>query len=75
MYRNAQVALLTQHGKRRVIAPVLETSLSCHVTHVGGFNGDSLGTFTRNIPRAGTQLEATRKKPPSGWKCLACPWA
>jgi hypothetical protein len=32
------------------------------VEHISGFDTDQLGTFTREIPRAGTQLEAARKK-------------
>jgi len=36
--------------------------LGCRVAHVSGFDTDQLGTFTRNIPRAGIQLEAARKK-------------
>lgn len=57
-----RVALLTQHGKERVIAPVLELTLGCRVERVAGCDTDLLGTFTRDIPRAGTQLEAGRKK-------------
>ncbi|HSV31865.1 MAG TPA: DUF6671 family protein [Atribacteraceae bacterium] len=61
-YRGRKVALLTQHGKEQVIAPVLEAYLGCHVRRVSGYDTDRLGTFTREIPRAGTQLEAARKK-------------
>lgn len=56
------IALLTRHGKERVIAPMLESALRCRVKLVDGFDTDSLGTFTREIPRAGTQLEAARRK-------------
>lgn len=61
-YGGRRVALLTQHGKERVIAPVLEPSLGCRIERVEGFDTDRLGTFTRDIPRDGTQLEAARKK-------------
>jgi DNA-directed RNA polymerase subunit RPC12/RpoP len=61
-YRGRKIALLTQHGKERVITPVLEAHLGCHVVHVSGYDTDRLGTFTREIPRAGTQLEAARTK-------------
>jgi len=61
-YAGRCVALLTQHGKERVLAPVLEPALGCRVERVGGYDTDRLGTFTREIPRAGTQLEAARKK-------------
>ncbi len=56
------IALLTQHGKERVIAPVLDAALGCRVERVAGYDTDLLGTFTRDIPRAGTQIEAARRK-------------
>lgn len=57
-----RVALLTQHGKERVIAPVLEPELGCVVRHVDQFDTDQLGTFTRDVPSPGSQLEAARRK-------------
>ena len=62
IYRGSSVALLTQHGKEKVIAPVLASAIDCQVMHVTGFDTDQLGTFTRDIPRPRTQLEAARKK-------------
>lgn len=56
------ISLLTRHGKERVIAPRLESALGCRIEVVDGFDTDQLGTFTREIPRAGTQLEAARRK-------------
>ncbi len=61
-YAGRRVALLTWHGKERAIAPVLEPALGCRVETVTGYDTDRLGTFTREIPRAGTQIEAARKK-------------
>lgn len=61
-YRNQRVALLTQHGKESVIAPVLAELLGCRVEKVDGFDTDLLGTFTRDIAREGSQLDAARKK-------------
>jgi len=61
-YAGQRIALLTQHGKERVIAPVLEAATGCLVQRVDGFDTDQLGTFTREIPRAGTQREAARQK-------------
>ncbi|MBA3032990.1 MAG: hypothetical protein KKF85_11990 [Gammaproteobacteria bacterium] len=46
----------------RVIAPVLDAGLGCRVERVDGFDTDTLGTFTRDIPRLGSQLDAARKK-------------
>ncbi len=62
VYLGRSVAFLTQHGKEKVVAPVLEPTLGCRVTHVTGYDTDLLGTFTRDIPRAGTQLDAARRK-------------
>lgn len=62
IYAESRVALLTQHGKEGVISPVLDTALGCRVERVTGYDTDMLGTFTRDIPRAGMQLEAARKK-------------
>lgn len=65
-YAGKRIALLTQHGKERVIAPLLDEALGCHVERVTGFDTDLLGTFSRDIPRSGTQLEAARKKARKG---------
>lgn len=65
-YAGRSVALLTQHGKERVIAPVLEAALSCSIERVMGFDTDRFGTFTREVPRCGTQLEAARRKARKG---------
>lgn len=61
-YKNCEVALLTQHGKERVLAPILYESIGCRVTRVDDYDTDLLGTFSREIPRDGTQVEAARKK-------------
>lgn len=65
-YAGHKVALLTQHGKERVIAPILEPGLRCTIEHVTGFDTDLLGTFTRDISRSGNQLEAARRKARKG---------
>lgn len=68
-----RIALLTQHGKERVIAPVLEPALQCQVVLVQGYDTDQLGTFTREIPRLGTQLEAARRKARIGMELSGLP--
>ena len=72
-YAGARVALLTRHGKERVIAPVMDAALGCRVERVDGFDTDLLGTFTRDIPRAGTQLEAARRKARVGMELSGLP--
>jgi len=61
-YTDERIALLTQHGKERVLAPVLEPALGCTIVRVDGFDTDRLGTFTREIPRPGSQRDAALRK-------------
>jgi hypothetical protein len=74
-YSGRRVALLTQHGKERVIAPVLDAALGCRVERVNGFDTDLIGTFTRDIPRTGTQVEAARRKARIGMELSGLPLA
>lgn len=62
VYHGATFALLTQHGKEQVIGPAFDTALAARVQLVQGFDTDSLGTFTREVPRDGSQLDAVRTK-------------
>lgn len=61
-YSGRRIALLTKHGKERVIGPSLKRALGSKVELASGYDTDKLGTFTREIPRDGSQLEAARKK-------------
>lgn len=72
-YQGQIVALLTQHGKEQVIAPVLEPALGCRIECVSGYDTDLLGTFTRDIRRAGTQLDAARRKARVGMQLAGRP--
>lgn len=72
-YAAQDVALLTQHGKEQVIAPVLAAAVGCRVRRVEGYDTDLLGTFTRDIPRAGTQLDAARRKARLGMELAGLP--
>ncbi len=65
-YAGRSLALLTLHGKERVIARVLEPGLGCSIELVTSFATYQLGTFTRVIPRSGTQREAARRKARKG---------
>lgn len=60
-YVGRNVALLTQHGKGQIIAPLLESTLGCFIELVSGFDTDQLGTFTREIARPGSHLDAARR--------------
>ena len=72
-YAGQKIALLTQHGKESVIAPVLEPHLGCAVTLVSGYDTDQLGTFTRDTPRLSTQHEAARRKARIGMELSGLP--
>lgn len=72
-YKNREVALLTQHGKESVLAPILQESIGCILTRIEGYDTDLLGTFSRDIPRAGTQIEAARKKARIGMELARLP--
>ena len=74
-YAGQRAALLTQHGKQTVIAPVLETGLGCAIVHVDSFDTDTLGTFTRETARAGSQLDAARAKACKGMELTGLPIA
>ncbi|QOZ84234.1 MULTISPECIES: hypothetical protein [Chromobacterium] len=54
-------ALLTRHGKHAAIAPKLD-GIGWGLTLVDSFDTDSLGTFTGEVPRAGSQRDAALAK-------------
>lgn len=57
-----RVALITKHGKEKVIRPVLEDATGCRVLVVCTYDTDRFGTFTAQVPRPGSQLETARLK-------------
>lgn len=61
-YASQRIMLLTQHGKEHALGPIVRDGLGASLEVVRGFDTDSLGTFTRDVPRAGTQLDAARAK-------------
>jgi hypothetical protein len=67
-YRNTVAVLTTMHGKERVIAPVLKEGLGLVVGLAMGVNTDTFGTFSREIERTGSQLDAARAKIAAGFE-------
>ena len=61
-FAGAVAALGTRHGKERVIGPTLDAELGIRVEVAKDLDTDRFGTFTREIPRPGTALEAARSK-------------
>lgn len=61
-YRGRWAAIATMHGKERAIAPVLCGWFDMALTTVPGVDTDAFGTFTGEVPRQGTMLDAARAK-------------
>jgi hypothetical protein len=57
-----RAAIATMHGKEKAIGPVLAESLGLECVVPSGFDTDRFGTFTREIERPGTPLDAARAK-------------
>ncbi len=62
----------TMHGKEQVIAPAVAAGLGLQTILPTGFDSDRFGTFTRDIPRAGSQLEAARQKALAAMDLTGC---
>lgn len=61
-FANRVAVLGTMHRKEAAIAPVFASELGMKVIVPANFNTDVFGTFTRDIERVGTQIEAARIK-------------
>jgi len=61
-WKSRTCVLATMHNKEIVISPIISKELGIEITVPTNFNTDRFGTFTRDIARAGNQLEAGRKK-------------
>lgn len=61
-YQGDRAVLATMHGKEAVIAPLAERFLGARLRPTGGLDTDAFGTFTRDVARAGSQLDAARAK-------------
>lgn len=72
-YCGRRMVLLTRHGKEAMIGPVLANTVGARVEGLYDYDTDQLGTFTREIPRRGTQMEAARRKAQIGMELSGCP--
>ncbi|MBE9184509.1 hypothetical protein IQ270_07195 [Microcoleus sp. LEGE 07076] len=59
---NRTAVLATMHQKERVMAPILERELGVNILVPAELDTDAFGTFTREVKRLGTQIEAARQK-------------
>lgn len=72
-YAGRHAVLATMHGKEEAIAPVLRDRLGLIVSSAPDIGTDALGTFTGEIPRAGTIREAAIAKARLGMKATGLP--
>ncbi|WP_448563026.1 DUF6671 family protein [Trichothermofontia sp.] len=56
------LVIATMHQKEQAIAPLVEATLGVTTIVPPNFDSDRFGTFTRDIPRSGSQREAARQK-------------
>ncbi|MCB1498813.1 MAG: hypothetical protein KDK07_03325 [Bauldia sp.] len=61
-----RAVLATMHGKEEVIGPVLEAGLGLSIEVPRPFDTDRFGTFSREVERKGSQLDAARAKLAAG---------
>jgi hypothetical protein len=61
-FENRIAVLATMHQKEKAIAPLLASELGMRAIVPAQFDTDRFGTFTREIERIGTQIEAARLK-------------
>ena len=57
-----QALIATMHAKERVIGPLLQRAFGLQIRVPEVFDTDRFGTFSREIERAGSQLDAARAK-------------
>ncbi len=61
-YEGKRLCIATKHAKERVIAPILQTALGVKCEVVEGLDTDLLGTFSGEIERTLSPLEAAKEK-------------
>jgi hypothetical protein len=67
-YHNTMAVLTSMHAKERVIGPILRDELGLIVGLAIGVNTDQFGTFSREVERTGSQLDAARAKIAAGFE-------
>ncbi len=59
--KGRKIVIATMYKKEQVIAPLIKKHFDVEIVVPKQFNSDKFGTFTRDIKRAGNQLEAARE--------------
>jgi hypothetical protein len=68
-----QIALATMHGKVQAIAPAFVDALGAVIVATTDVDTDRLGTFSAEVPRAGSMLDAAVAKARLGMAALGLP--
>lgn len=61
-YCGARAVLATTHAKEQVVAPIVERFLGLRLEVTTEIDTDAFGTFSRDVARTGSQLDAARAK-------------
>ena len=72
-YQDVAAVLTSMHRKELVIGPILHEELGLVVELAPDINTDNFGTFSRDVERTGSQLDAARAKIAAGFR--SAPWA
>lgn len=67
-YHHTVAVLTSMHAKGRVIGPILRDELGLIVGLAMGVNTDQFGTFSREVERTGSQLDAAKAKIAAGFE-------
>ncbi|HMA47195.1 MAG TPA: DUF6671 family protein, partial [Frankiaceae bacterium] len=71
-YRGREAVLATRHGKQVAVAPAMSV-LGLRVSVPSGLDTDALGTFTGEVARVGTPVQAALGKARLGMAVAGCP--
>jgi hypothetical protein len=63
-YYHTVAVLTSMHAKERVIGPILRDELGLIVGLAIGVNTDQFGSFSREVERTGSQLDAAKARSP-----------
>jgi hypothetical protein len=71
VYRNVRGVLTSMHAKERVIEPILRGAFGLDLKVASEVNTDKFGTFSREVARAGSQLDTARAKIEAGFQSVS----
>jgi hypothetical protein len=72
MFKGRRLLIATKHGKEQVLAPLLEEALGVSCFTHGGFDTDTLGTFSGELARTLDPVSAAREKCLRAAKAAGC---